>query len=216
MEHAPAGRRQGVMAEHFLVIVSGYAIMLLSEVCIWNVFGFDRGASQFYWLAPLSTVWVLVANNISAAIFVSLEILIISLVCGLFRLPVTPALVLECFLVSMVFLCFLMAIGNWSSLQYARPVDPNQNWKRNAAGRFQMMLLLVYPLLAAPFLFAYFARRVWEAEWPFYAVIALMASLAATAYGLSLEYAGAYARRHRERVLSLLSQGDSPVLFFDP
>jgi len=115
MEHAPAGRRQGVMAEHFLVIVSGYAIMLLSEVCIWNVFGFDRGASQFYWLAPLSTVWVLVANNISAAIFVSLEILIISLVCGLFRLPVT--LVLECFLVSRVFLCFLLAIGNWSSLQ---------------------------------------------------------------------------------------------------
>jgi len=75
-----------------------------------------------------------------------------------------------------------------------------------------MMLLLVYPLLAAPFLFAYFARRVWEAEWPFYVVIALTAALAATAYGLSLEHAGAYARRHRERVLSLLSQGDSPVL----
>jgi ABC-2 type transport system permease protein len=206
------GERRGVMAEHFLVIVSGYAVMLLSEVTIWNVFGFDRSAAQMYWVTPVSATAAVVAKNTSAAIFVFLEIAIISCVCLLFRLPVTPHMVLDTVLVIGVLLLFLMGVGNWSSLRFARPVDPDQNWKRGATSRFQALLLILYPLISLPFVFAFFARSVWEAEWPFYAVLTAVAAVAACVYWGSLEWVEQEARRHRERILSLLAGGGDPIL----
>jgi len=120
-------------------------------------------------------------------IFVIVEILIISAVRFLFRMPVTPLLFFESFSVCLAMLVLRMAIGNISSLRYPRPVDPNQNWKRGSASRFQAMLLFAYPVLGLPFIFAYFARDRWESGLVFYAVIAFTALGGAIAYGLSLE-----------------------------
>ena len=36
-----------------LTVVSVYSLLLLSEVCFWNSFGFDRSAAQIYFLAPV-------------------------------------------------------------------------------------------------------------------------------------------------------------------
>ncbi|MBL8210114.1 MAG: hypothetical protein JNK87_05355 [Bryobacterales bacterium] len=206
------GERRGVMADHFLVIVSGYAVMLLSEVTIWNVFGFDRTAAQMYWVAPVSAVQAVLAKNASAAIFVLLEVVIITTVCVVFRLPVTPRMVLDTVLVIAVLLLFLMGVGNWSSLRFARPVDPDQNWKRGATSRFQAMLLLLYPVVALPFVFAFFAKRAWEAEWPFYVVLAATAAVGGCLYWGTLEWVGREALARRERILGLLSGGGDPIL----
>ena len=58
---------------------------------------------------------------------------------------------------------------------------------RNTPTKFQALLLLIYPFLAAPFAFAYYARSAWEAQWPFYSVVGLITIAAVTAYSLSLD-----------------------------
>ncbi len=206
------GRRQsGVMASYFLVIICAYGITLLSEVLLWNMLGFDRSASQLYWLTPTRTRSMIIAKNVTAALFVLLQILIITTICLFFRLPVTWRMFVDSILVCMVMLVFLMSVGNFSSLRYPRPVDPRESWKRSAATKFQALLLLIYPFLAAPFAFAYYARHAWEAQWPFYSVVAFISVAAITAYSYSLDTAEKMAAEEKEKILTTLSQGEGPM-----
>ncbi len=197
--------------ENFLAFVFAYSVMLLSEVSVWNVLGFDRSAAQIYWLAPVRQATVLAAKNIAAAVFVCLQLAGITLVCVVFRFPIRPSTVLEAFLVSLIFLLFLMAAGNLSSVLQPRAVDPNQNWKRSSSGRIQALLLLIYPVLSIPFVFAYFARYTWETDLAFYGVLCFTALVAAALYGVALEEASSAARNNKERILASLSQGEGPV-----
>ena len=41
------------LGANYLTVVSVYSLLLLSEVCFWNSFGFDRSAAQIYFLAPV-------------------------------------------------------------------------------------------------------------------------------------------------------------------
>lgn len=203
--------RPSMIQSHYLVIVSAYSILLLSEVGVWNVLGFDRSAAQLYWLAPVRTVMALVAKNIATACFVTLEVILISGVCLLFRLPISFSLFIEALLVCMVMLVFLAAIGNVSSLRFPRPMDPNESWKRSGGSRFQVMLVFLYPVIGLPFAFAYYAQHKWESDLAFYGVIAVTAVGAAIAYGFSLEKAATMAAQSKERILSSLAQGGAPV-----
>ncbi|MBI4902395.1 MAG: hypothetical protein HY820_02090 [Acidobacteria bacterium] len=205
------GRRHSAMGSYFLVVICAYAITLLSEVLIWNMLGFDRSAAQLYWLAPMRPRALLVAKNTAAILFVFLQILIITGVCLVFRLPVTVRMFLDTVAVCMLLLILLLSVGNYSSLRFPRPVDPRENWKRSAATKFQALLLLIYPVLAVPFAFAYYARSVWEAQWPFYTVVAVVAIAAFTAYSLSLDNAEMVANDQKERILTQLGQGEGPM-----
>lgn len=201
----------GILKQHFLVITAAYSVLLLSEVAVWNVLGFDRSAAQLYWLAPIKPVFLLIAKNAIAVIAVTMEFVAITVTCLLFRLPLTAAIILQSFLACLVLLLFLLALGNLSSLYYPRPVDPNQSWKRSSATRFQAMLLVLYPLLSLPFVFAYYAQYVWEAAWAFYFVLFLTAITAALAYGLSLERCLSAMSQQKEKILSQLSHGAGPM-----
>jgi len=206
------GRRGGgVVSEYFLPFTAAYSVMLLSEVTIWNLLGFDRSAAQLYWLAPARPRAIFLAKNIVTAIAVSLEFGIITIICFLFRLPMRPLMVIEAYLVCLVFQLFLMSIGNISSLLYPRPVDPNESWKRSSASRFQAMLLLVYPVLAAPLVFAFYAQAKWESPWAFFGVMGFLTIAAALGYAYSLERAEQLAGERKEKILSSLAQGGSPV-----
>ena len=55
--------------------------MLMSEVCFWNVFGFDRGAAQFYFLAPVSFARVLVSKNLTALFYLLTQAAAITATC---------------------------------------------------------------------------------------------------------------------------------------
>ncbi len=48
-----SGATQSFLGSNYLTVVSVYSLLLLSEVCFWNSFGFDRSAAQIYFLAPV-------------------------------------------------------------------------------------------------------------------------------------------------------------------
>src|SRR5205085_6597933 len=54
------------ISTHYLTAVTIYSVMLLGEVCIWNIFGFDRGAVQLYYSVPVRMSMVILAKNITA------------------------------------------------------------------------------------------------------------------------------------------------------
>lgn len=207
----PMKYRGTLTPDHFFVIVCAYAVLLLSDALIWNFFGFDRSAVQFYLLAPVRVLDVLIAKDIAAAAVVFLELFAITIVCVVAGFMRSPHIAIDAYLVCGVSMVYMLGIGNWSSLKYPKPVDPNQSWKRGNPGRFRFLLLLIYPVLAAPFAFAYFARNTWESQWVFYGVLIGMAAGGAAVYGLFLESALKIADRKREEVLRDLSQTESPI-----
>jgi ABC-2 type transport system permease protein len=201
----------GWLGRNVLVVLFSYSLLLLSEVSIWNVLGFDRSAAQVYWLAPVRLWQMLAAKNVAIALFFLLEMAIITLVCVALGLRVTLLSLSESALVCYVMMVFLMSVGNLSSVYTPRGVDGNQTWKRGSAGRFQAMLLLIYPVLLLPFAFAYWAREVWESTAVFYGVVGFTAALAVIAYGLAMEHAVRVAGARREQILTALAQGGGPV-----
>jgi len=202
---------ESAFASNYLAIVSMYALMLLGEVSFWNTFGFDRSASQIYYLLPVRLSTVLVAKNITAVIFVFLEITLVALVCFLLRMPISGMKLLEAYAVSLVLSIFLMAIGNLSSTHYPRAVNPAHSWRSASANRFQGMLLLIYPVLSMPILLAYLARYAFETNWAFYGVLVFSAALGLVVYGIAMESSVQAAEGRKEKLLTALSQGEGPV-----
>ena len=200
-----------VMAANYLTFISVYALMLMSEVSIWNVFGFDRSASQAYYVMPVSFSTVLKGKNLAAMFFVFLEVTVILLVCILIRLPVTWQKVLEAYAVCAVFAVYLLAVGNLSSVHNPKPMNPTQSWRSSGAGRFQAMLLLIYPVLAVPIVLAYLARYAFESTAAFYVVLTVAALLGAIVYWVAIDSAVTAAEERKESIVTTLSHGEGPV-----
>ncbi len=205
------GNSRNWTSQNFLVMVSGYALLLLSGVCFYNIFGFDRGATQFYFVTPVARTTILIAKNITTVFFVILEVLIIVLVCILFRMPLTPEKVLEAACACAVMTLFLLGLGNIISVQSARAVNPNDNWKNNS-GKAAWVTLFAYPLFAAPVGLAYLARWAFQTNTAFYSVIVAGLFLAASFYWVSLSTATELMEKNQEEMLTLLSQTDSPSI----
>jgi ABC-2 type transport system permease protein len=206
-----AARSGSVMAENYLTFVMIYALLLLAEVTFWNCFGFDRGAVQMYFVAgvPLSTV--LVAKNIAAAVVVFLEMTAITAVCLVVRMPMTASKLVESVAVIAVFTLYVLAIGNLGSTRFPRPIDPKQSWRTSSAGRFQALLLLIYPAIAVPLSLAYVARWALESEAAFFGVLAFVAVLGGVVYWIALESSVASLERSREAVVAALSERGGPI-----
>ena len=62
------GGSRSFLGSNYLTVVSVYSMLLLSEACFWNFFGFDRSAAQFYFLAPVSFTRVMIAKNLERAV----------------------------------------------------------------------------------------------------------------------------------------------------
>ena len=201
----------GFFASNYLTLVSAYALMLLGEVCFWNVFGFDRGAVMNYFVLPVKFSRVLMAKNIAAVVFVFLETAAIAVVCFILRMPVTLGKVVECFAVMAVMTLLLLGIGNLGSVHYPRPVNPAHSWRSASAGRFQAFLMLLYPVVSIPVILAYLARYAFQTQWAFAGVLAVGAAIGAVVYWVALESAVESVERRREEVLTALSASDGPV-----
>jgi ABC-2 type transport system permease protein len=205
-------RRRGpdFLAENLLTLVSVYALMLLGESLIWNFFGFDRSAAQFYHLAPVPFSKVLVAKNITAAALIVMEISLVTLACLLIRIPVSGFKIAEAFSVTLVLLLYLISLGNVSSTSHPRAVDPAQSWRSSARG-FQMLLILVYPVAAAPLALPYLARYAFESETAFFLVLAFDAVLGAILYWVGMDSAMNSARQRKERMIAALTRSEGPI-----
>ena len=205
------GASQSFLSGNYLTVVSVYSLLLLSEACFWNFFGFDRSAAQFYFLAPVSFTRVMIGKNLSALFFIMLEIGMIALVCGLLGMPLKPINLAESFGVAGVITIFLLAAGNQLSIRQPRAMNPAASFRSGTAGRVQAVLFLIYPVAFLPVGLAYLARYAFASEGAFFAVLAADAALGAIVYKLSLDSAVLAADRLKEPMVTALSRGDGPI-----
>ena len=205
------GTSQSFLSSNYLTVVSVYSLLLLSEACFWNFFGFDRSAAQIYFLAPVPFSRVMIGKNLSALFFIILEIGMIALVCGLLGMPLQPRNLAESFGVAAVISIFLLAAGNQLSIRQPRAMNPAASFRSGTAGRVQAVLFLIYPIAFLPVGLAYLARYAFASESAFFVVLAADAALAAIVYKLSLDSAVAAAERLKEPMVAALSRGDGPI-----
>ncbi len=203
---------QGEAGGNYPVLISVYAVVLLGEVLIWNVFGFDRAAAQLYYSAPVPFAKVLAGKNLAGAILIVLEITIVLLVCSALRLPVSAPKVLEAYVVTLVLCTYLLGAGNLASLYYPRAMNPENAWGRSSGGKLVLFLLVSLPLLSIPVLLAYGARYAFASEAAFFAVLAAAGGAGVVFYGVSIEAAVRLAERRKEAVLAALGGSSGPIV----
>lgn len=199
------------LQQHFLAVVSLYALILLGQISYWNAFGFDRTAAQYWFSAPVPLGFVLGGKNLAAALFILLEVLAVTAACLALRLAISPARILEAYLVAPVASLYMISLGNLSSVHFPRPMNPEQVSRGGAGGRAQGLVFLVYPAALAPVLLAYLARYAFGSEAVFYLVLAFAAVLGAVVYRVSMESAVSAALRRREQIVAALATGQGPA-----
>jgi ABC-2 type transport system permease protein len=203
--------RGGFMARNYLVVVSGYALLLLGDVCFWNNFGFDRSAAQVYLGAPVRFQTVLIAKNMAALFFVLLEVVAIALACAIIRMPFSAARFLEALAVIAVLSLYLMGGGNLTSTYAPRASNPAKATKSGAAAKSQLLLMFLYPVAAAPVALAYAARWSFRSEAAFFAVLAITGAIGFIFYRVALDSAVSAALQRREQFVTALSHGEGPI-----
>jgi len=204
-------RPSGFSTDNFLTLVSAYALLLLGEVCFLNCFGFDRSGAQAYWVMPVTLRQSFVSKNIAALCFILLEIVLITVVCRVVGMPVTGPRVAQAFLVCLTMAMLLMSIGNLTSVNNPRAVNPNKSMRSTPPGKTQALLLLIYPLTAGPVALAYLAEYAFETPLAFYGVMGFNLLIAAVIYAVALDSAIETATANREQIVGALSQGEGPV-----
>ncbi|MBA3973315.1 MAG: hypothetical protein C0504_03735 [Candidatus Solibacter sp.] len=205
------GRQQGMLAENFLVWVSLYATLMLGDVLFWNCFGFDRQAVQAYYAMPVRFSTILLGKNIAAVSLLFLEVLLVTLACTLFQIKVTLEKAIEAFAVTGLVCLFLLPVGNLMSVRMPRPADPSSSWRNSSAGKSQLLLLIVYPLLSIPVALAYLSRYAFGAQLAFYLTLAGGYIIAGITYYVAMESAVEYAVRESESTIAALSKGEGPI-----
>jgi len=206
-----SGLSKSILGTNYLTVVSVYSLLLLSEVCFWNSFGFDRSAAQLYFLAPVPFWRVLVGKNLSAVFFILVEITAVTVVCACLGMPLNPVRLAEAYSVAGVLTIFLLGAGNLLSVHQARAVNPATSFRSGAAGRVQAMLFVIYPVAFIPAGLAYLARWAFDSEVAFFLVLAFDATIAIIVYRIALQSAADAAERIKESMIAALSAGDGPI-----
>jgi ABC-2 type transport system permease protein len=205
------GPSNSMLGTNYLTIVSVYSLLLLSEVCFWNSFGFDRSAAQFYFLAPVPFSRVLIGKNLSAVFFILLEISAVTIVCACLGMPLNPVRLAEAYAVAAVLTLFLLGAGNLLSIHQARAANPATSFRSGAAGRVQALLFVIYPVASIPAGLAYLARWATGSEVAFFAVLTFDAAVAMIVYRIALQSAVEAAERLKESMITALSASDGPI-----
>lgn len=200
-----------IVSNNYLIFVSLYALLLLSDALFWNTFGFDRSAAQVYFLAPVKMSTVLIGKNLTALFFVLLEISLITLVCAALRLPMSAIKLLEAFSVTVLTAIVLLGVGNLTSVYNPRPVDPAKSFRTAASGRAQAVLMLAFPIALAPVLLAFAARYAFQSELAFFGIMLVSTLLSGLFYRISMESAVSAANQRTEKMIVTLSRGEGPI-----
>jgi ABC-2 type transport system permease protein len=199
------------VSTHFLTVVCVYALTLLGQVSYWNCFGFDRSATQIFFAAPQPLSRTLLGKNIASLVFIYLEVLILAGVTAIFRVTFSFAQFVETLLVIGVCSLFMLGMGNITSVQYPRALNPERVSQGGASSRFQALVFLLYPFSLLPVFLAYLARYAFHSELIFYLVLALAAMIGSAVYWIALESAVSTALERREKIIQALSLADGPI-----
>ncbi|MBV8817939.1 MAG: hypothetical protein JO022_06255 [Acidobacteriaceae bacterium] len=207
----PSGRGDGWFARNYLALLSVYALILLSDVLFWNVFGFDRSAAQMYFISPVPLAIVFRAKNITAVLVIVVEVTLIALICAALRFPVHPQKLAEAYAVAVTLALYLMSAGNMSSAYNPRPVNPAKSFRSSTARQTQALLLLLLPVGLVPILLAYAARYAFGGELAFAAVLAIDFAFGLVAFRIATESAIEAAGARKESIITVLGGGEGPI-----
>jgi len=199
----------GFMQQNFLTIVVLYSMLLLTEPLFANVFAYDRKAAQAYFILPVRFSTVLIAKNLTAGLFIVLEIAIVCLVTRLFGIVLDARELLESLATVLLFAAFLLAIGNLTSVRCARGVDASNPWRGKGSGKAGGWLMLVYLATAPAAVLAHLARYAFDSELAFFAVLGAALIVAVLTYVVTFDAAVESADEGRERFLASLAEGES-------
>ena len=203
--------RSSIVADHYLTIVSVYALTLLGQVSYSNTFGFDRSAAQLYFSVPVSINQFLMGKNIAAALFILVEMIAVTLACFVLRIRLAHDAIGEAFTVTAIVGTYLLAIGNLSSVHLPRAMNPERVSQGGTASRLQALIFVFYPIALLPVILAFWARVVFDSELIFATILAFAAVLGGVVYWISMESAVSTALERREKLLMELSRSDGPV-----
>jgi ABC-2 type transport system permease protein len=199
------------LSNHFLTVVCVYALTLLGQVSYWNCFGFDRSAAQIFFAAPQPLSRTLLGKNVASLVFIYLEVLILAGVTAVFRVSFTFPQFVETILVITVCSLFMLAMGNITSVQYPRALNPEKVSQGGASSRFQALVFLLYPISLLPVFLAYLARYAFHSDFIFYLVLAFAAMIGSAVYWIAMESAVSTALERREKIIQALSIADGPI-----
>lgn len=203
----------GFIANNFLPVVNVYGLLLLGDVLLWNVFGFDRHAAQLYFVTPAPFETVLKAKNLIAVVFMVIQTFAVLILAAALQLSVTPLNIVNAIAATAVVAIFFLSIGNLSSVAIPKPTNPTQTFRKQATGKMQLRLtattLGMFVLLG----FAFAARWALETNWALLGVLAFEFGIGVIVYRLATESAVARGIHERERILDDLSRGASPISY---
>lgn len=199
-------RGTSFITNNFLPVVSLYGLLLLGDVLIWNVFGFDGQAAQLYYVTPVRFETVLKAKNLTALTFMILQTTIVCLFVAALQVPITAQSVVNVFAASAVVAVFFLAIGNLTSVALPKPMNPAQTFRKQTGGKTQLGFLAtsigMFLLLGS----AFAARWALETNWALLGVLAFEFGIGLIVYRVATESAVERGERERERMLGELSR----------
>jgi hypothetical protein len=105
----------------------------------------------------------------------------------------------------------MLALGNMSSVNYPRPLNPERVSQGGSSSRFQGLVFILYPVALLPVFLAYLARYSLNSQLAFDVVLAMAAVLGAGLYHMAMESAVLTANARREEIVQELSKGGGPV-----
>jgi len=205
------GPRTGTsfFTQNALPLMALYGLMMMGPISYWNSFGFDRSAVQGYFSWPIRFRDVLFAKNITVALLLLPQIVMISLVGVAAHLPVSIAKCLETMVVMLIASLYWFSIGNITSVRMPRAMDPGK--MNQMANKLQALSIWTAPLFLLPIGLAYWARAVFESEIVFCGVLLIAAIVGGIFYKVGLDSALSAAVSGRESMLIQLSRADGPL-----
>ncbi len=208
----PALRRENTdsfFLQNALTLIALYGLLMLGPISYWNAFGFDRSAVQGYFSWPVKFRSVLVAKNITVALLMIPQILVVAAVGKAVHIPLSPGKFLETVIVILIASLYWFAMGNICSVRIPRAMDPGK--MNQMANKIQALSIWAAPLLLLPIVLAYWARVVFENELVFVGILLISAILGAIFYMVGLDSAANSAVKGREPMLMQLSRADGPL-----
>jgi ABC-2 type transport system permease protein len=196
-----------ILASNYLPAVNSYGVLILGEVLLWNVFGFDRKATQIYFVAPVRFYVVLRAKNLVAVCTVFLMTVLISVLDGFIRRSTTLASLTSSLGLTAVITLFFLGVGNLTSVMNPRPIDPNQAFRNQNSAKASLWLLICFIFMTVPIGLAFVAKWAVGRDWAFFAVLLVDLLIGAIFYYVATESAVEKGEQERERVLDALSKG---------
>jgi ABC-2 type transport system permease protein len=207
--HSAGMGRSSFVRDNFVLIVTLYGLLILSDTLLFNAFGLDGSGAQIYFAAPVSLKPVFWAKNIAAVVFVLLQSLLVLAVLALLRMPVTFINAANGIALEVVVLVYFLATGNLSSVRLARAVDPRQTLRKNAGGRMQAWTFCATVGMFALGGLAYWARWATGRYSASFAVLAIEFAIGCVVYRISLQSAVERALGNREEMTGALSRSSA-------